>query len=210
MLLGEAEARDLVETSAGNFRRHIEGGAGRGLGCRGGCGRGNRRSRSGRCAAGSNSTLRLEAPVEAGRDIGVEPDPQNPLAFRIGVGVHMLRRALVAGRAAEGGVERRRGVGEADHGHRQRHAADAHQAIVARRAAPDRHRRAVVIAGSRHAKLPCPAIAGAWASSSPKMCGGVSNVWNGAGDGTVHSSVVAPGPHGLVGGVRAWRRTPHR
>src|SRR5262245_52716754 len=29
--------------------------------------------------------------------------------------------------------------------------------------------------------------------------GSVSQVWNGGGDGSVHSSVVAPAPHGLAG-----------
>ena len=33
------------------------------------------------------------------------------------------------------------------------------------------------------------------------MRGGVSHVWNGAGDGTCHSSVVAPGPHGLAAAI---------
>src|SRR5262249_13712658 len=30
------------------------------------------------------------------------------------------------------------------------------------------------------------------------ISGSVSNWWNGGGDGSVHSSVVAPGPHGLA------------
>ena len=33
--------------------------------------------------------------------------------------------------------------------------------------------------------------------SEPAICGSVSNVWNGGGEGSVHSSVVAPTPHGL-------------
>ncbi len=33
---------------------------------------------------------------------------------------------------------------------------------------------------------------------APVMRGSVSNEWNGGGEGSVHSSVVAPGPHGLL------------
>ena len=124
------------------------------------------------------------------------------MALRVRVGFHLLRRAFVASRAAEGGVEGRRGVGEADHAHRQCDAPHANQAIVASCATADRHRAAVVIAGSGHAALPCPTMAGAWSCSSPRMCGGSSHVWNGGGEGSCHSSVVAPGPQGLAPATR--------
>ena len=81
MLLGEAEARDLVEPSAGNFRRHVEDGAAPRLGVSLQVADAEKDGRGLARAHADRLDLRLEAPVEAGRDIGVEGDPQNPMAL---------------------------------------------------------------------------------------------------------------------------------
>ena len=48
----------------------------------------------------------------------------------------------------------------------------------------------------------------AFSASQHLICGSLSNWWKGGGEGSVHSSVVAPGPHGLAGAgtlrAKAW------
>ena len=192
---------DLVEPCAGDFRRHIESGASHGrLSLRlrtrkktvavlpvrnrtASTSGSNFQSRPGATLA-SNATRRIRWPSA------------------VGVGLHDLRRALVAGGAAEGGVEWRCAVGEPDHRHRERQAADAINRCCAphgprprpwfRRGRPEQSRHAPVPRDRRRMRHPRRRKCGA----ASRRCG------TGAGDGTVHSSVVAPGPHGLAGAAR--------
>jgi hypothetical protein len=51
--------------------------------------------------------------------------------------------------------------------------------------------------GSKHGRSPGEPRRAAALSSVALMRGSVSNWWNGGGEDSVHSSVVAPSPHGL-------------
>ena len=64
-----------------------------------------------------------------------------------------------------------------------------------------RHRRACRLACRRSSASPpsTPALPGLNARSAACTTGRSSKVWNGGGELTVHSSVVAPSPHGLSG-----------
>ena len=126
----------------------------------------------------------------AGRDTALRNRPAGGACHaRVDVGVvpHIER---AGGAGADGDAEQRR---ERDH---RMHMAGRNRQPDQRREHYERHHPRLeqrqVIADTGDAGL------NSWEGDAHRTSGSVSYWWNGGGDGSVHSSVVAPGPHGLA------------
>ena len=164
--------------------------------------------------AGGQRLGRLDPPGGGGPPAGADHDPVDIAV----IGVVDRRRRTGTDRHGENGDEgdqrmdgaRRDGEPDAAREHHELHHVGLEQASSSRRAPPARPRlpgrvsevavsiaRAMVHLKNGQEDQPAGHRRPAGWCRPQRTCGSSSKVWNGGGELSVHSSVVAPSPHGL-------------